>query len=109
MTAYTVRFTPRATADVNGFFAQMAARTPLTAERWLTGVQRTVDSLDRFPERCPLVAESRWLRRLGRTVRETYHGKRRNTYRILFEVIGTEVLILRVRHGRQRRLRPGEL
>lgn len=109
MTTYTVRFAPRATADVNEYFASMAARTPLTAGRWLARLRATTDSLDRLPERCPLAAESRWLRRLGRTVRETYHGKRRNTYRILFEVIGSEVLILRVRHGRQRRLRPGEI
>ena len=38
-----------------------------------------------------------------------FYGKRRNTYRILFEVRGNVVYILRVRHGRQDFLTPEEL
>ena len=75
------------------------------AERWRARLRAAVGSLATNPERCLELPEAEWY---GLGLREHYVGKQRNTVRILFEVRGRTVHILRIRHGRQDLLRPGE-
>ena len=65
-----------------------------------------VEALGTNPEMYPEAPEAEWY---GAGLREFYYGKRRNTYRILFEVRGSVVYILRVRHGRQDLFKAEEL
>ena len=106
MKTYTVQLTPDAEADLDAFFNRISAYSPVSAGRWIAGMRATIDSLDRLPERCGRAWESRVARRV---IREIYHGRRRSRYRILFDIVGDRVRVLRVRHGRQRRLRSGEI
>ena len=58
-------------------------------------VQRLVEqirTLERFPERCPLVPENELL---GTAYRHLVHGH----YRTIFKILGSRVIILRVLHG----------
>jgi plasmid stabilization system protein ParE len=78
-------------------------KSPLNAERWLARIWHAVDSLERFPHRCPLAPESR---ALPYEVR----AKKVGSHMQLFHVDDDAkvVNIVGFRHGR-RRPRPGDL
>ena len=65
-------------------------------DRWFDGIYDAIESLELFPERCPLAPECQFL---NREIREIFHGRRQYKYRILFTVSKNEVHILHVRHG----------
>ena len=104
--SFAVEITRTAAREVERRYDDMAARSKPSADKWRTGLLDAVASLDQHPERCPQAPEAEWY---GEGLRELFYGKRRNTYRILFEVRGAVVYILRVRHGRQDFLNPEEL
>jgi plasmid stabilization system protein ParE len=93
---YRVEITATALAEVQEAYAWLAGRSSAAAGRWRAALLEAVDSLERFPERCPLAPESD---HLGREIPQLLHGKRRGVYRILFEIRGRTVYVLRVRHG----------
>jgi plasmid stabilization system protein ParE len=92
--------------EIGMHYIRIAERSLPAAERWRTGVWAVIRSLATLPERFPEAPEAEWY---GPGLRETYYGKRLNTYRILYEVRGQAVYIHRVRHGRQDLLQPGEM
>ena len=106
MTTHTVEITAQALAEVEMFFDQIAVRSPQAAVRWHERWRMAFASLQTLPERCPLAPENEWH---PVTLRQHFTGKRQNTYRILFEVVGNVVYIVRVRHGRQDLLTEGDL
>jgi plasmid stabilization system protein ParE len=55
-------------------------------------LEKQVDTLERFPERCPLISENA----LPGT---TYRHLLRGDYRTIFRVSGPTVLVLRIVHG----------
>ena len=67
-----------------------------------SSIEDAIATLERNPARWPLAPEAEWY---DGDLRQLLHGKRRGIYRILFEVRGETVVILRVRHGRQNLLR----
>ena len=67
-----------------------------SADRWFYDIYDTIGSLEIFPERCPLAPENKFLKT---EIREIFHGRRQNKYRILFTVSEKEVHVLHVRHG----------
>ncbi len=69
---------------------------PDAADRWFDAIYETIGSLQIFPERCPLAPESK---SFNAQIREIFHGRRQNKYRILFTVSENEVHVLHVRHG----------
>jgi plasmid stabilization system protein ParE len=72
------------------------------ADIWLDAVTDSIASLAEDPLRCPLAHESDWL---GVEVRELHFGSgRRKTHRILFQIEGTMVNVIAVRHFAQRDL-----
>jgi len=87
--------------DIRSVVAWQAQRSPQAAARWQAGVLAAIRSLVNNPERCPVADEAA---DLGIDLRELLHGRRRNTYRILFTIEGQTVNILRVRHAAQDRL-----
>src|SRR5262249_23120449 len=81
-------------------------RSRAAAVRWHGQLLEDVRSLENNPERCGLAPESEWY---PGEIRQLLHGKRRGVYRVLFEVRGKTVYILRVRHSDQTLLEPGEM
>lgn len=75
--------------------------SPEFALRWLDGVTRAMFSLADNPQRCAKAFESG---RLPIEVRELLCGGKRNKHRILFEIVGDEVVILQIRHSAQKDL-----
>ena len=96
MTRWTVIVETPAQQDIEAADLRIAERDSEAADRWFNSIYETIGSLELFPERCPLAPESRFF---DPQIRETFHGRRQNKYRILFTVTEGEVHILHVRHG----------
>lgn len=65
-----------------------------------------IGTLERLPTRCGLAAEAE---EIGRDIRELHVGRRQGSYRVLFEIYGRNVIILRVWHAARDRLTPDDL
>jgi len=77
--------------------------TTEAADRWVADITDAIRSLEAFPGRCPLAVEARGGR--GPAIRQLVRGR----YRILFAVMDPVVLVLHVRHARQRAMRLRDL
>jgi plasmid stabilization system protein ParE len=104
--AHAVHLTARALREIEETLEWLAERSRAAALRWHGQLLEAVRSLENHPERCGLAPESEWF---PGEIRQLLHGKRRGVYRILFEVRGNTVYVLRVRHSSQALLEPGEL
>jgi plasmid stabilization system protein ParE len=104
--AHSVHITVRALREIDEALEWLAERDRAAAARWHGQLMEVVRSLENNPERCGLAPESEWY---PGEIRQLLHGKRRGVYRVLFEVRGDTVYILRVRHSAQALLEPGEL
>src|SRR5438128_2218851 len=104
--AHSVHITAWALREIDEALEWLAERSRPAAARWHERLMKAVDSLASNPERCELAPESEWYRA---EIRQLLHGKRRGVYRILFEVRGDTVYILRVRHSAQALLEPDDL
>jgi plasmid stabilization system protein ParE len=80
--------------------------SPAAADRWRDSLVAAINSLEEDPEHCPQAPEAEWY---GEELRQLLHGRRRRVNRILFEIRGDTVVVLRVRHSAQDFLRPEEL
>jgi plasmid stabilization system protein ParE len=104
---YRVDITARALQEIDEQLAWLANRSAPGAARWHEKLCAAVESLEDDPMRCPLAPENDW--HLGNELRQLCIGKRRGLYRILFEIRGRVVYILRVRHGSQDLLDPEDI
>jgi plasmid stabilization system protein ParE len=103
---HSVRITARALREIDEALAFLSARSRAAADQWHQQLLDAVCSLQNNPERCGPAPESEWY---PGELRQLIHGKKRGVYRILFEVRGDTVYILRVRHSAQALLDPGEM
>ncbi len=103
---YQVHITPMALAEVAEAFAWRSQYSAAAAERWRRALLEAADSLAENPEGCALAAEADWY---PGELRQLLHGKKRSMYRILFEIRGDVVYVLRVRHSAQDLLKPGDV
>ncbi len=87
--------------DIADAYLWLGERDPAAADRWFNSIYDTIGSLETFPQRCPLAPESKFF---DREIREAFHGRRQNKYRILFTVTAHEVHILHVRRGARQTL-----
>ena len=104
--AHSVHITARALREIDVALEWLTERSRAAAVRWHQKLLEAVRSLENNPARCGLAPESEWY---PGEIRQLLYGKRRGVYRILFEVRGNTVYILRVRHSAQALLEPGEL
>lgn len=82
-------------------------RSPAEADRWLSAIQKKIESLATSPLRCPLAPEHA---RFSAELRELHFAVgRRPTHRIIFTVADELVLVLAVRHVAQDELEPDDL
>jgi plasmid stabilization system protein ParE len=89
---YLVEITKIAEQDICSVFKYIARDNPGSAAGWVREIERQINSLERFPERCPIVPESE---ELGKEYRHFIYGN----YRPIFRVERSKVLIMRVIHG----------
>ncbi len=104
---HAVRITATALAEIEEALAWLVKRSPLAAARWHARLLAAIRSLDTHPNHCGLAPENEWWD--GGELRQLLYGKRHNTDRVLFEVRGETVYVLRVRHGARDLLRPEDL
>lgn len=96
---YQVRVTLKAEADIEVVLAWFRDQDAVTAgSRWVAGLVRAIGTLENYPLRCGVADESA---DVGMEIRQLRFGKRLGAYRILFQVAGSTVHILRVRHAAQ--------
>ncbi len=89
---YVIRLSKRAITDLEDIRAFIARESPAHALLYAAELRDRIVSLTHMPRRCPRAPEGR-LR--GQDVRHLVH----DSYRILYIINGTTVLILRVIHG----------
>jgi plasmid stabilization system protein ParE len=84
---YQVVVQPSAQGEMEGAYAWIAERAPLTAVRWYNGLLKSIKSLADNPERCSLAPEDDYF---PEEIRNLFYGKRKNAYRIIFTIQGDE-------------------
>ncbi|MDI6822243.1 MAG: type II toxin-antitoxin system RelE/ParE family toxin [Actinomycetota bacterium] len=89
---YEVKITVTAENDIKSTFDHLAHDNPQAAAKWVTEIERQIDSLELFPQRCPVIPE---LEELGHPYRHLIYVD----YRTVFRIEGSTVIILRVIHG----------
>jgi toxin ParE1/3/4 len=92
MPRFQVEITRVAESDIKNIFQHIASDNPTAAENWVKEIERQIDSLEKFPLRCPVIPESH---DLGKEYRHVLYGN----YRTIFRREGSRVIILRVIHG----------
>lgn len=92
MPKYRVEITRIAESDIREIYLYIASDNETAAGELIKEIDRQIISLEQFPLRCPIIAESR---ELGKEYRHILHGD----YRTLFKVMGSRVIIMRVIHG----------
>jgi plasmid stabilization system protein ParE len=102
---YRVELAASAKADIREAARWVRDRaSPATADKWLAGLLKTINSLETHPVRCPVAAESH---KFPTEIRELLHSKRKqDRYRIIFQVIEHTVYVLYVRHTARDEIEP---
>jgi plasmid stabilization system protein ParE len=104
---YQVRLTDLAEQDVDSVLRWLGEKaSAAVAGKWFTELMVAIDTLESMPERCALEAEAP---DLEREIRELLIGKRRGKYRVIFEIRGRTVHILRIWHGARDALTPKDV
>lgn len=88
-TRFAVSFSQKAEDDLEEIWSFIAADSPDNATKFVLNLEKQVESLGRFPERCPLIPENDVLR--GK-YRHLMYGD----YRSIFRVKGKTVYIIRI-------------
>lgn len=98
---YLVRLTERAVRDMQAIYEFIEADVSESAFAWFNKLAQAIYSLERFPERGGGAPENKKLRQL-------FFGKKPGTYRIIYEVNGSKLVvnILHIRHGARSALAP---
>ena len=99
---YSVIISPKADNDFTEVVLELVELSPEKAEKFYFGCRKAMNSLAAFPARCPLVPESK---KLKRQVRQLLFEK----YRIIFEITDETVKIIRLRHQKRRPLTKDDL
>jgi toxin ParE1/3/4 len=89
---FRVEITPSAERDLEEIWDYIAHDNPGIATDFILRIEEHIYSLERSPERCPLIPENQIL---GTSYRHLLYGQ----YRTIFRITSTSVYILRVIHG----------
>lgn len=102
---FRTEITESAEKDIDEAYLWFYEQSPSAADKWFRGLCRAIFSLGEMPARCPVAPESR---DIDREVRQLLYGKKRQMFRILYEIRGEAVYVLRVRHAARAYLEPGD-
>ena len=89
---FSVEITPSAEADIAEIWDYIAQDGPANANTFVLALEEQITSLEKFFERCSRIPENEIL---GTSYRHLIHG----SYRTIFRISGSRVVILRVIHG----------
>jgi len=94
---FRVIVTPEAQDGIRKAFDYIRERSPLNAARWLRGLYKQIDTLERFPRRCGIARENEYLE-------EELHQLVFKSHRIVFHIDRPQraVYVLYVRHAKRR-------
>ena len=95
--SYTVIVLPDAEHEMEVAYDWLASQTPQHAPLWYNGMIDAILSLEELPTRCPLAPENS--ASPDEEIRQLLYGNPQHSYRILFSIRGTRVLVLHVRHA----------
>ena len=101
--AFQIHFTRTALAELEAALAWLRRRSPAAAERWFRRIEKDIATLESKPLRCPLAPEAEFY---PGELRQLISAKRKNIYRILFEIREDTVYIVRIRLSAQDLLFP---
>jgi toxin ParE1/3/4 len=93
---YVVEFTVRAQRDLEQLYEDIDAVSSEAAMKWYRSLRTEILSLETFPYRYAVIPENERLRHL-------LYGRGRNTYRVIYRIVGTRVTVLHIRHGSRKR------
>ena len=91
--------TPTADVEAMEAFRWYAERSATVAERWYAGLSKAITSLAEKPSRFPVSYDDSDA--LGCEACVLLHGRRRGVFRILYNIEGNTVWVLRIRHSAQ--------
>ena len=105
---YRVELAYRAVRDLEILYMEKNAAESQAAARWYNGLEEAVYMLATHPHRCPAAPEAR---KAKRKLLHLLYGKKPHIYRVIYEVDERKktVLVLTIRHGARRKLRPSNL
>src|SRR5574341_1990576 len=89
---FNVDITAAAEDDVAEIWEYIAQDDPDAATALVLQLEEQIGTLERFPERCPLVRENELL---GTAYRHLVYGN----YWTIFKIVKSRVIIMRVLHG----------
>jgi toxin ParE1/3/4 len=89
---FRVEITATAQSDIQEIFHYIAADNQKAAIKFVSEIEKQIDSLEKFPARCTIIPESH---ELGAEYRHSLYGH----YRTIFRMEASRVIILRVIHG----------
>ncbi|MDR3724683.1 MAG: type II toxin-antitoxin system RelE/ParE family toxin [Terracidiphilus sp.] len=97
---YLVSLTARAQRDQAAIFHAIGCEDSAAARKWYASLKRAIFSLDKLPDRCPLVPENFHLRHL-------LFGRKPHVYRVIYRIVENRkaVEVLHIRHGARKPLR----
>ena len=95
-----VEITELAEANLEEIYLHIREDSPTRAVEWREGFLKAAQTLERFPRRCALAAESG----AELEIRQLVYGE----YRVLFTIAKDTVYVLHIRHGARQTLRAGE-
>ena len=89
---YSVEITHVAERDIEAIWDYIADDSPENATAFILRLEEQIETLEQFPERCPLIPENDLL---GSAYRHLIYG----AYRTISRISGQSVIIMRVIHG----------
>lgn len=104
---YRVDISRPALMDAEETYLWLKVESEENANKWFKGLVEAINSLENFPNRCPIAPETR---SFLIEIRQLFYGKGKQQYRILFGISVDEetnedvVLIYRIRHSSQKYL-----
>src|SRR5713101_6161616 len=78
--------------DIQEIWSFIARDDPKTATRFVQQLKKRIDTLERFPRRCPLISENTLMRS---RYRHLVYGK----YRVIYRISDRRILVVRVIHA----------
>ncbi len=102
--AYLVNITLRAERDLAGLYEEVNAEHSHAALKWYRALKKAILSLEKQPNRCPLIRKRDQLRQL-------LFGHSAHIYRVIYRVLEKQkrVDVLHIRHGARRKFRDSDL
>ena len=89
---FRVRITRAAERDIEETWNFIACDSPEAADKFVRRFEEQIETLERFPERCPLIPENEIL---GTRYRHLLYGN----YRTVFRIARKTVYVIRVIQG----------